>query len=99
MWIFFYALSVILSGNALVRYREEVDWMSTFLAQRCILRDGAKTTAADLFAAFGLWWSGDDDDQPSQKEFGSRLTASGLQSIKKSGKRWWAGITLKPKDH
>ena len=72
--------------------------MSEFLADRCLLSDGAKTTAADLYAALGLWWSR-DDDQPSQKEFGSRLTAAGLQSIKKSGKRWWAGITLKPKDH
>ncbi len=81
------------------RYREEMDWMSTFLRERCLLRERAITSAADLFAAFGLWWNNDDGDQPSQKVFGSRLTAAGLQSGKKSGKSKWTGITLKPKDH
>ena len=81
------------------RYREEMDWMSTFLRERCLLRERAITSAADLFAAFGLWWNNDDGDQPNQKVFGSRLTAAGLQSGKKSGKSKWTGITLKPKDH
>ena len=79
-------------------YRAEMDWMSAFLAERCLLGEGAKTSAADLYAAFGLWWSS-DDEQPSQKEFGGRLRATGLQWFKKSGKRWWAGIAIKSKDH
>ncbi len=79
-------------------YREEMDWMSAFLAERCLLREGAKTSAADLYTAFGLWWSS-DDEQPSQKEFGGRLRANGLQSFKKSGKIWWAGIAIGSKDH
>ncbi len=62
------------------------------------MREGAKTLAADLYAALGLWWSS-DDEQPSQKEFGGRLKANGLQSFKKSGKIWRAGIAIKPKDH
>ncbi len=79
-------------------YREEMDWMSAFLAERCLLGEGAKTSAADLYTALGLWWSS-DDEQPSQKEFGGRLRASGLQWFKKSGKRWWAGIAIGSKDH
>jgi len=79
-------------------YREEMDWMSAFLAERCLLREGGKASAADLYATFGLWWSG-DDDLPSQKEFGSRLRANGLQSFKKLGTKFWRGITIQSKDH
>ena len=75
-------------------YREEMDWLSAFLAERCELREGAKTPAADLYAALGTWWSG-DNGLPSQKEFGGRLRATGLQSVKKSGKIGWLGIKLK----
>ncbi len=79
-------------------YREEMDWMSAFLAERCLLREGAKTSAADLYGALGLWWNR-DDELPVQKEFGGRLRAKGLQPFKKSGKSGWSGIAIKPKDH
>ena len=78
-------------------YRAEMDWLSAFLADCCSLQDSAKTSAADLYAAFSLWWI-HDDETPSQKDFGGRLTASGLQRFKKSGKSWWRAIALKSKD-
>jgi putative DNA primase/helicase len=78
-------------------YRSEMDWISAFIKDRCILVEGKITPAKDLFDAVKLWWSG-DDELPSQKEFGGRLRASGLQSIKKSGNKSWCGIALKPKD-
>ena len=78
-------------------YRAEMDWLSAFRADRCSDQKGAKTSAANLYGAFCAWWSR-DDELPSQKEFGGRLRAAGYQSFKKSGKIWWAGITVKPKD-
>ena len=78
-------------------YRAEMDWLSAFLTKRCSLQDAAKTSAADLHAALGFWWCR-DDEIPSQKDFGSRLTALGLQGFKKSGKAWRRGIALKSKD-
>ena len=79
-------------------YRAEMDWLSAFLADRCSLQGGAKTSAADLYRAFCTWWNL-DDELPSQKEFGTRLGASGHQKFKKSGKIWRSGITIKPQDH
>ena len=74
-------------------YRAECDWMSGFIAERCILKEGAETKAGELYGALGTWWSDDDDGPPSQKEFGRRLRTAGLRSFKK-GVKWWSGIAL-----
>jgi putative DNA primase/helicase len=76
-------------------YRAEMDWMSAFLSECCILEEGAKTTAKDLYGALTKWCFGDDDGPPSQKEFGRRLRIAGLRREKKSGIYWWFGIALK----
>ena len=80
---------------ATANYRAEMDWMSAFLTERCVIKDGAKTMAADLYTALIKWWQLDDDTPPSQKEFGRRLGTAGLRREKKSGYYWWFGITLK----
>ena len=74
-------------------YRAEMDWMSEFLKEKCVLREGAKTKAGELYGALGTWWSDDDDGLPSQSEFGRRLRTAGLRSFKK-GVKWWSGIAL-----
>jgi putative DNA primase/helicase len=78
---------------ATAEYRAEMDWMSAFLSECCILEEGAKTTAKDLYGALTKWCFGDDDGPPSQKEFGRRLRTAGLRSFKK-GIKWWSGIAL-----
>jgi putative DNA primase/helicase len=80
---------------ATAEYREEMDWMSAFLKERCVLKEGAKAKAGDLFGAIVTWWPCDEDGPPSQKVFGGRLRAAGLRREKKSGINWWFGVTLK----
>ena len=78
-------------------YRAEMDWISTFLSDRCVLLEGKTESAKSLYGAFCTWWSG-DDETPTQKEFGSRLRAKGLKNKKKSGNYLWHGIALTSKD-
>jgi hypothetical protein len=70
-----------------------MDWMSEFLKEKCVLKEGAKTKAADLYAALNMWWPSDEDGPPNPKVFGGRLRTAGLKSFKK-GTKWWSGIAL-----
>jgi putative DNA primase/helicase len=76
-------------------YRAEMDWMSGFLAERCLLKEGATTKAVDLYGALTTWWPCDEDGPPNQKVFGGRLRTAGLRRDKKSGVIWWFGVALK----
>jgi putative DNA primase/helicase len=80
-------------------YRAESDWMSAFLEEKCVRKDGAETQAGKLYGAFGTWWppdEGDDEgDLPTQKQFGRRLRIAGLHNKKKGGIKWWIGVALK----
>jgi putative DNA primase/helicase len=76
-------------------YRAESDWMSAFLEEKCVRKDGAETQAGKLYGAFGTWWPPDEGDLPTQKQFGRRLRIAGLHNKKKGGIKWWIGVALK----
>jgi putative DNA primase/helicase len=76
-------------------YRSEQDTVGQFLAERCERREGAKTQAAALLAAYSEW-SG--DKFITRNAFTDRLRAHGLESKRTKSGVCWLDIVLLPEE-
>lgn len=82
-------------GEATEAYRQEMDVLGAFIADRCVLGPTFRSTASELYAAFTKWCEQNGEKPPSQKAFGQRLIERGLTPTRLSGgARAWAGIGL-----
>jgi putative DNA primase/helicase len=78
-------------------YREEMDILADFIAERCVEDEGAESTAGKLYDAYAVWAKLNGDKFPlSKRAFGLRLGERGFESVKqgKSRVRSWRGIRL-----
>jgi putative DNA primase/helicase len=75
-------------------YREEMDVMADFLAERCFVAPGASATAKELYSSYTSWAEAMGEKRPySQTAFGSALRERGFESGRGAGGRTvWYGI-------
>lgn len=76
------------------RYREEMDVLGTFIADRCVLGPDKLTPTAELYASYAEWAKEAGEHVMSQTRFGRRLKERGLTDGKVRGVRSWFGIDL-----
>jgi putative DNA primase/helicase len=76
-------------------YRQEMDELAGFLADRCSLNPLAKTPASELYTAYRAWCGGAGERVQSQRWFGLRLgERPGLAKRKTARAVVWHGVGL-----
>lgn len=77
-------------------YKQEMDVLSDFLEECCVIVPNASASAASLYGAYIIWHKKTEGgDAMLQKEFGTRLGQAGFSKKKKNGVIWWHGIGLR----
>lgn len=81
--------------NATDEYRSSSDWFGLWLEDRCVVRDGEITPAADLHRAYNIWAKDIDERLLSIVSLGRILRERGFTATRDSrGRRAWSGIGL-----
>ncbi|MDY6987713.1 MAG: phage/plasmid primase, P4 family [Thermodesulfobacteriota bacterium] len=76
-------------------YRDEMDILSGFLMDRCLLHDRLTASAKELYAAYTQWCEESGETPIKQRTFGTRLSGKGLTKGRGTGGvRRWHGIGL-----
>ncbi len=89
--------------DATEQYREEMDTLAAFLADRCVVRPGAFVLAEDLYKSYGWWCDVAGERQDPLKRFVSRLSERGFERKRETkkvnkGRYIWLGIGLRGDD-
>ena len=75
------------------RYREEMDVLAGFLADRCLVAPTAQASAAGLYKAYTEWCEASGEKPLSQRALGPRLLERGFAAHKGTGgQRLWRGV-------
>jgi putative DNA primase/helicase len=84
--------------KATADYRDEMDILGGFLAERCRLGGRAVTGASELYKAYVEWCGQGGEEPVKQTTFGTRLAERGIQRRrnKSTGTREYMGIRLAP---
>lgn len=81
-------------------YRQEMDVLGDFLAERCVTHSRAEVGAGALYDAYKGWCDETGEEPVTQKAFGSELKDRGYDNSGRisggpeKGKKKWAGIGL-----
>ncbi len=78
-------------------YRNEMDSIGAFLAERCVEGEKTVSYAANLYAAYSAWCAASGEHVLSQRRLGTTLAERGYISSRDSysGRSMWTGIGLK----
>jgi putative DNA primase/helicase len=80
--------------QATADYREQMDHMAGFLAERCSVEPEATVTATELYDAFLEWSKRSGEDPPPKRTFGLLLQERGFTSRRTMRSRQWLGLRL-----
>jgi len=76
-------------------YRSEEDPIAAFVAERCVLKQTARTTSASLYDAYETWCQNNGERPLGRRAFGDRLGERGCVAGQgNQGVRCWFGIGL-----
>jgi len=81
--------------TATAAYRQEMDILGDFLADRCVLEPGAAVSAGDLYDSYTDWAQKTGEKPMSQKALGGHLTERGFEKSRSRHQRQWRGIRLR----
>ena len=85
--------------DATDEYRDEMDILGDFVAQRCVLNPLASTVVADSYRAYEDWCSESAERPITKRTFVSRMRERGLQTRHGSGHvLLWGGLALAEPD-
>lgn len=77
-------------------YREEMDVVGAFLAERCVMKVGARVASGALFTAYEGWCEENGERPLSAKGLAMRLGERGLARARGTGgTRVWSGLGLR----
>jgi putative DNA primase/helicase len=80
-------------------YRSEMDVLSDWFQDRCVIESNAECYSGDLYQSYKTWCEATGEKPKSQKWLSMRLGERGFQSTKGSkGKRKWLGIDVMSHD-
>ncbi len=86
--------------SATSAYRDEMDVLGPFFSECCHFTHIAKTSASELYRAYGGWVERFGEKPMSQRSFGMSLSERGLSRSKNSaGLVFWSGIGLGKEDY
>lgn len=76
-------------------YREEMDFLSGFLNERCSVEDGAWVTSKELYSAYMAWCDSNGEKPKTQKALANSLIQRGFAKARASDARGWNGLRLR----
>ena len=78
-------------------YREEMDVLAPFLAERTEVASGERVTAAELYQAYEAWCAANGERARSQKGLAAGLRERGFETTRGAkGVRCWIGLRILP---
>jgi P4 family phage/plasmid primase-like protien len=82
---------------ATAAYRTEMDILGAFLVDRCVVAEGARATAATLYAAYASWCETSGEDKKSKIDVGKALAERGFvaKRVGKANIDTWFGVGLR----
>jgi len=81
--------------KATEEYRKEMDILTDFFTDCCVIDKGVKVKAKELYTAYCKWCKENSEQELSQRAFGMRLSERGFTRGVSNSVRWWYGIRLK----
>jgi putative DNA primase/helicase len=85
--------------TATAEYRAEMDILSGFLEDRCIIQSSEKIAVGKLYEAFKIWADLACQETVGKKIFGNLMRQKGFTQSKSGSIRYWNGIKLNPEDN
>ncbi len=79
--------------RAVTEYRREMDVVSTFVNDRCEVKDGAYIRASDLYTAYVQWCGGNNEYLMSNTKFGAEITKK-FRKEKRADANYFIGLQL-----
>ena len=80
--------------TATAAYRDEMDVLAGFLADRCVLGDKLEVKASALYRAFVAWCDDSGEKSASQRVFGERMTERGFDKYRANTGNVYMGVSL-----
>ncbi|GIM46838.1 hypothetical protein DNHGIG_23870 [Collibacillus ludicampi] len=80
--------------EATQEYREEMDVIGAFLADKCVIGSGYKTHSSELYEEYKTWCADNGEYQMTQSMFGRKLKERGFENVKSNGYKVWKDIGL-----
>lgn len=87
-----------LIDNATAAYRTEMDILSSFLDECCMLDPEAMIGSSELYGAFSSWCKDTWDSTLTIRGFAFKLKQQGFEKVKKRQGSFWLGIKRKQCD-
>jgi putative DNA primase/helicase len=81
--------------DATNEYREEMDVLSGWIAEECVLGSDKSAPARSLYRSYHNWCEAAGEKPLAQRWFGARLVERGFDNYRTNKSRFWIGIGLK----
>jgi putative DNA primase/helicase len=81
--------------NATEDYRDNMDALGAFIAEKCMEEPSAEISASELFNAYGYWAASANEEQLTKKAFGLRLRERGFKATRDGQARFYKGLRLR----
>jgi DNA primase catalytic core len=75
-------------------YKEEMDPLAGFIADKCGISGDSEATAGELYEEYSAWCDRNGETPLGKREFGVKLRERGLKADRSKGQRVWVGIGL-----
>ena len=80
-------------------YQTDMDILGDFIAERCVIAEGERVAATELYNAYKAWIPETGERVMTKKQLGQRLQERGFVSVKGAqGRRYWVGLRLAQDD-
>ena len=75
-------------------YRQREDWLNSFLDERCVRDEKARTAARALYLEYRSWASDSGEFVRRENDFSAAMEGMGFRKVKISGKPTYKGISI-----
>ena len=75
-------------------YRQREDWLNSFLEERCVRNERARTAARALYLEYRSWASDSGEFVRRENDFSAAMEGMGFRKVKISGKPTYKGISI-----
>jgi putative DNA primase/helicase len=84
--------------RATAGYRAEMDRLTDFIAERCLVSVDVRVKANALYESYRAWAKASGEHEISKRKFGSNMDRRGYTLKESNGVSWRLGVTVKSDD-
>lgn len=81
--------------TATAQYRCDMDAVSDFIDECCLVDDQCRVPKSDLYATYEAWCSKNGEEKLSKRTFGTVMSERGFKDSKVMSKRFWTGLAVR----